>query len=230
MLNACDSMLMNIEIHHHGRFNSDARNPRYIGGYIDIIKNFDTDLLSFRDLDEFAEKYHYSAECLVHFITDGENMGNGMRLLYDDDTIRECVIVCKPFGKIELYVDHSFTDDMTIAKDKGKRGVNDDQVDEGDSDQSEEHDDSEDDDYHYKETETEDSESDSDGSFYIESDEELKENKRDSKLVREEMRKAMATAPFEESDFDSDELRSIASSSEDENCKIGYVGPPVEKN
>ena len=39
---------------------------------------------------------------------DGQNMCNRMRLLYDDDdnddTIRECVDVYKPYSKIELYL------------------------------------------------------------------------------------------------------------------------------
>ncbi|KAK1372901.1 hypothetical protein POM88_029094 [Heracleum sosnowskyi] len=147
-------------------------------------------------------------------------MGSGMRLLYDDDTIRDCTAVCKPFGVIKLYVDHSFTDDIDTTKNKCKEHVN-----EGDNGDETESENSEDEDFQYKETESEDSESD--GSFYIESDEELRENRKKRKDVREEIRKAMATAPFQESDFDYDELRSIASSSEDENYKIGYIGPPV---
>lgn len=37
----------------------------------------------------------------------------------------------------------------------------------------------------------------------------------------------MKCCDYDESNFDSDELRSIESSSEDENNKIGYVRPPV---
>ncbi|KAL1816161.1 hypothetical protein ACET3Z_018735 [Daucus carota] len=97
-----------------------------------------------RDLDDFARKYHYSADCPIHFINDGKYMENGMRLL----------------------------DDIATANEKGKKIV----VDEGDEgDEGEEWDDGEDEDYAYKETETE--ASDSEGSFYIESDEELRENK-----------------------------------------------------
>lgn len=48
-------------------------------------------------------------------------------------------------------------------------------------------------------------------------------NKKNYKTVKEGMREW----DYSESDFDSDELKSIGSSSEDENNKIGYVGPPV---
>ena len=40
---ACDSMTITVEINHHGSFHNDARNPRYIGGYVDVIKEFDAD-------------------------------------------------------------------------------------------------------------------------------------------------------------------------------------------
>lgn len=220
MMNACYSMFMDIEIHHHGTFTSDARNPRYIGGYIDVIKQFDIDLLSFRDLDDFADNYGYSAECLVHFKNDGKNMCNGMRLLYDDDTVRECVNVCKPYGKIELYIDHSFTDDLTV-KDKGKKPL----VEEEHSEDMEENDDSEDGDFEYNGSESEGS--DSGNSFVVESDEELRENQNKSKKFRDEMRAAMATpTAFNEEEYESDDLRSIDSSSEDENTNVGYIGPP----
>ncbi|XP_063946815.1 uncharacterized protein LOC135151687 [Daucus carota subsp. sativus] len=212
---------VDIELHHHGTFTADARNPIYIGGYVDVIKNFNTDFLSYRNLDEFAEKFNYSPECLVHFKNDGKNMFSGMRLLYDDVTIRECVKICEPYGKIELFVDHSFTKDL-VVKDKGKKlVVEDTRIDSGDGDQ---YNDSEDDDFVYEETGSEFS--DSTHSFVIESDDELEQNRLKKKQVQDTIKIAMAT-PFQESDFESDELMSIDSSSEDENRESGYIGPPV---
>ncbi|KAL1827631.1 hypothetical protein ACET3Z_006043 [Daucus carota] len=110
--------------------------------------------------------------------------------------------------------------------DRGKEVVEEDDGDDGNGDGGDgeggEYDDSEDEDYQYKGTESEESESD--GSFVGESDEELQKNKKNCRDFREDLRKAMATpadAEFEEDEFDSDELRSVDSSSEDENQKIG---------
>ena len=41
MINACYSMFMYIDIHQHSSFTPDARNTRYIGRYINVIKKFD---------------------------------------------------------------------------------------------------------------------------------------------------------------------------------------------
>ena len=227
-------MTITVEINHHGSFHNDARNPRYIGGYVDVIKEFDADTLSFRDLGEFAEKFNYNPESLAHFKRDGKNMSSGMRLLYDDESIRDCIEVSKPYGKIELYIDHWLDEGENVGNDKGKEVVEEDDGDDGNGDgddgEGEEYDDSEDEDYQYKGTESEESESD--GSFVGESDEELQKNKKNCRDFREDLRKAMATpadAEFEEDEFDSDELRSVDSSSEDENQKIGYIGPVTIK-
>ena len=49
---------MSVYIHHHDDFTPHL-NVKYVGGEVDVIYYFDTDLLSFRDLDEFAAKYKY---------------------------------------------------------------------------------------------------------------------------------------------------------------------------
>ncbi|XP_063942943.1 nonsense-mediated mRNA decay protein 2-like [Daucus carota subsp. sativus] len=199
-------MTITVEINHHGSFHNDARNPRYIGGYVDVIKEFDADTLSFRDLGEFAEKFNYNPESLAHFKRDGKNMSSGMRLLYDDESIRDCIEVSKPYGKIELYIDHWLDEGENVDNDRGKDFVEEDDGDDvnGDGDDGEggEYDDSEDEDYQYKGTESEESESD--GSFVGESDEELQKNKKNCRDFREDLRKAMATPA--DAEFEEDEV------------------------
>ncbi|KAL1816134.1 hypothetical protein ACET3Z_018708 [Daucus carota] len=57
--------------HHNGDFTTPP-NVKYIGGKTEIIKDFDCDTFSFRDLEEFAEKYAYDvASSLVNFKCDG---------------------------------------------------------------------------------------------------------------------------------------------------------------
>lgn len=96
-----------IRIHHHGEFGPEP-NPKYIGGEVEEINRFDTDLLSFRDLDMFAVKYHYSPSDLVYFKKDGTTFENAIILLYDEKTVREMVNIHRPLGLrvIDLYVDH----------------------------------------------------------------------------------------------------------------------------
>lgn len=61
----------------------------------------------------------------------------------------------------------------------------------------------------------------------VESDEELLFNKQNKKLFKHEMNNAMVDNTSDEPEYDSNEFRSIGSSSEDENFKFGNVGPPA---
>ncbi|WOG92107.1 hypothetical protein DCAR_0311366 [Daucus carota subsp. sativus] len=78
---------MNIYVHHHGELNYDGINC-YNGGIVDVIPKFDIDLLSFRDLLEFARDYKYDLNSLVYYQYDGHSFAKGVMLLYDDDSVR----------------------------------------------------------------------------------------------------------------------------------------------
>lgn len=96
---------VSVYIHHHGDFTPHP-NVKYVGGEVDVINDFDTDLLSFRDLDEFVAKYKYDPNDLVYFKNDGRTSKSGTRLLFDDNTVREKVEIHGTLGRIDLYVDH----------------------------------------------------------------------------------------------------------------------------
>ena len=93
-----------LYLHQHGDF-TPPPNVRYIGGKVEVISDFDCDTLSFRDLEEFANKYSYDSDSLVYFKCDGHSFSQGTRLVYNDVSVRELIELCKPYGKIELYVD-----------------------------------------------------------------------------------------------------------------------------
>ncbi|WOG86990.1 hypothetical protein DCAR_0206209 [Daucus carota subsp. sativus] len=103
--------LISIYVHHHGEL-SHVPKVEYKGGKVDFILGFDTDVFSFRDLDDFAEKYGYSPTDLVYFQTSGMSIEGGVKLLYDDNTVREMVDIHKPLGRIDLYVDHYEFDEV----------------------------------------------------------------------------------------------------------------------
>lgn len=49
-MNTCVS----LHIHHHGKF-TELPKCDYIGGWVDVIEKYDTDLSCFRDLDDWAK-------------------------------------------------------------------------------------------------------------------------------------------------------------------------------
>ena len=131
--------------------------------------------------------------------------------------------MCKPYGMVEIYGDSSLTN-AAIEGDKGDN-VNGEKAGEAGYDiEFEEDKDSEDPAYEYNLDGEEIEELDSGASDVDDaSDEELVRNKKNYRNVKNEMKEW----DYEESDFNFDELRSISSSSEDENSKIGSVGPPM---
>lgn len=58
-----------VYLHHHSDFTSPP-NVKYLGGKVKVIFNFYTDIMSFRDLEEFGKKYCYDANSLVYFKCD----------------------------------------------------------------------------------------------------------------------------------------------------------------
>ena len=106
--------------HHNGDFTTPP-NVKYIGGKTEIIKDFDCDTFSFRDLEEFAEKYAYDvASSLVNFKCDGFSFEKGMRVIYNDNSVRELIDICKPYGRIYLYVDHFDLDEVIDGPNEGE--------------------------------------------------------------------------------------------------------------
>ena len=104
------STLMNIEVNHYGQF--PPQPPCFhIGGKCDVMPNVDTDTLSFRGREDWARQCGYNPESLVYFKTNGHDFSNGVRLLYDDGSIRDMVCLCGQYVKVEVYVDSSLTDE-----------------------------------------------------------------------------------------------------------------------
>lgn len=86
------STLATVEVNHHGEF---VPQPEcvYIGGKCDVVDNVDTDTLSFRDLDDWAAMFNYSPESLIYFKNNGHDYTDGIRMLYDDNSVRDMVSV-----------------------------------------------------------------------------------------------------------------------------------------
>lgn len=70
-----DISTVNIELHHHGKF-LDYPECYYIGGNIEVLNDIDTDLLSFRDLENWAKLYKYNSNCLMYLKNDGHSFQN----------------------------------------------------------------------------------------------------------------------------------------------------------
>lgn len=231
---------VNITLHHHGYFASLSPSTfSYVNEICEVIEDVDPDLFSFWDLEDYAKQYGYEPECKVYFKADGHSFKKGFRILFDDASVRDMINLCLPYGMIDLFVDHTTTEirSLEIPKTPQQTTKNSDDEQLGyDSD-----DESEDSDY---EVDGEYSETDSDDMQMSEgfenSDDELVDCRKMYKSVKDDMSKGtqggtqggpehVMNEDSDESAFNNDELRSIGSSSEDENNKIGYVGPPIKK-
>lgn len=226
---------LDIFIHHHGSFASPPR-CEYIGGKIDYLLDINSDVISFDHLLNYAVAFDYDYEnSLVYFQCDGHSFEKGVRILYDEKSVREMVDLCIPFGNIHLFVDHFNLDDL-ISNDEPNGEPND------EPNEGSENSDKDDPDFVGEESGDSDV---SDGSGDVVSEfmndgsddelAELMENKKKKMREKEEMGKIIIynkknrvenECDDRESDSLSDNMRSLSSSSEDENCKKGYIGPP----
>ncbi|KAL1827009.1 hypothetical protein ACET3Z_005421 [Daucus carota] len=224
-----------LYLHHHGDFTKPP-NVKYVGGKTEIIKDFDADLFSFRDLEEFAEKFAYDvSSSLGNFKCNGYSFEKGMRVIYDDNSVRDLIKICMPYGRIELYVDHFDLDEVIDCPNEGEGEGN--KFDSGDPVEAnmggndEFSDDTDEGDPEYKESsETEESEDESFVPDEYGSDNEMNAIRENFKKFKQGLVDSMNIRNEnvgEESEFDSENenLRSLSSSSEDENAKIGYIGP-----
>ncbi|KAK1355046.1 hypothetical protein POM88_048302 [Heracleum sosnowskyi] len=97
-----------IHLHHHGEFtpNSCNGNVGYVGGVVEVIDNVDTDTLTFFDFEDYALKYDFSKDDFLYFLTDGRSFKGGVRLPYDDESVRNLVSLSLRYKKIDIYVHH----------------------------------------------------------------------------------------------------------------------------
>ncbi|KAL8113628.1 hypothetical protein AgCh_020812 [Apium graveolens] len=235
-------MSTTIYLHHHGDF-TPPPTVTYVGGRTEVIKDFDSDLLSFRDLEDFAIKYEYDVNALVYFKCDGHNFKDGTRLIYDDVSVRDLVALSKPYGRIDLYVDHFDLDELVDVPHTPKQsnkiasvvekiveveivGDNNEKEEDGLSDDTDDPDDPE----YENVSESEESNEESEvPDNECGSDDELHAIRANAKKFKDSLYNAMNIPQKSPSSFESQNLRSLSSSSEDENSKIGYVGPPNPK-
>ena len=99
------STRLNVYVHHHGYL--DSSKPSYEGGEVDTV-NLDTDEFSFRDLEDFGKEFGYDPSSLVYFKTNGHTFADGVKVVYDDESVRELIDVSMSSGCIDLYIDHCF--------------------------------------------------------------------------------------------------------------------------
>ena len=223
---------IDVHVHHRGYFVHPPNGiVQYVGGKVDELVE-DTEKMCFADLEHYSVAFGYdTGSSLVYFQNDGHSFDNNVRVLYNDDGIKEMIEICKPFGCINLFVDHFDLEDLqtedVIREEKlmGEKEL-------GDS--------SSEDDPDYV-AEGQDSESD-EPEFYTDgSDGELMKNVNNRRIrkaaeankINFELRRTMIKEReknIEEEDYLSDELMSLSSSSEDEAVKKGYIGPPPVKN
>lgn len=78
----------------------------YKGGKVEIYPCVDVDFICMTAIKSFAEALDYDSNAKVYFKNNGQTSESGYRLVHDDDSIRDMVKVCLPFGVVEFFVDH----------------------------------------------------------------------------------------------------------------------------
>ncbi|WOH00349.1 hypothetical protein DCAR_0519708 [Daucus carota subsp. sativus] len=102
------SSRVSIELHHHGDFTPNAfkGNAGYVGGTVDTIDIQDPNKLTMYDLNKYALKYGCSRTDFLYFLCDGHSFNKGIRLLYDDESVRKMISLSLRYKKIKIFVDH----------------------------------------------------------------------------------------------------------------------------
>ena len=224
---------IDVFVHHRGYFAHPPNGTiQYVGGDVDRVME-DTDTMCFADLEDYSVAFdYYRGNSLVYFQCDGHSFEKNVRVLYDDASMKEMIEVCQPFGSIHLFVDHFDLEHLQdLAAEKENSNNPEYEWSEGSNDDDPEFD-----------IENED-ESDSENNHELmsdESDPELIANVREMKIRKAaaankknaELRKFFLKSrddENEQSDYLSDEMRSLSSSSEDETFNKVYIRLPLSK-
>ncbi|KAL8097277.1 hypothetical protein AgCh_030417 [Apium graveolens] len=199
-----------IHLHHHGKFTPKAFNGEcgYIGGRIDIINDVDTDIFCTRDLEDYAVTSNYSKNDFHYFKRNGHNFKDGIRKEFEES--EECIV-----EGVEDEDDWDFDDEDSEDSEYELVGECEDNGDDEDFDEE---------DY--------EKEGEFDFGKDWDSDDMREEGEPEiPKKVSRENNRSMERNDdnndhllCSEDEFDSNKLRSLPSSSEDENVKKGYVG------
>ena len=72
---------VSVHVHHHGDFTPHP-NVKYVGAEVDVIEDFDTDLLCFRDMEEFAANLIWNKNKKLD-----KNKQNNMKTIKADITL-----------------------------------------------------------------------------------------------------------------------------------------------
>lgn len=245
------SSRVSIELHHHGDFtpNTSKGNARYVGGTVDTIDILDPNKLTMYDLNKYALKYGYIRIDFLYFFCDGHIFNRGIRLFYDDESVRKMISLSLWYKKIKIYVDHqkrfqyrgkkdndiggsvSNPCDWVEEEDEGHVDAGEGDIDGGQGDLDVGEDDLVGGEGYLDVAEDAfDSEDSEDPDYQAE---EVTESETDEELV--DARKARkekgdeSDSEYAEGDYNSEELRTDASSSDDENLKQDYVGIALGK-
>lgn len=207
------STIVSIRLHHHGEFAVDRGKSLYKHGRVDIIRDVDTDKLSTLELQEYADEFNYAKTDVLYYQTDGHTFKKGVRICYDDDSIRSMINACLPYKEIKLFVDHVKKSDCASGDVVNEKAA----VTESDIDRE------------IDEMFGSD-EIDEDPDYELESEMEISEHETDSEIDKSQLFKSQRIEEEGDSDdeyqFDSDELRSEDESSGDEFLQQGYLPMP----
>lgn len=113
---------VSIHLHQYGKFslNSFKGKHGYVGVAVDIINDVDTDTLTVFNFEGYTLKYGYYTTDFVYFLCDGRSFKSGLRLPYDDNSVRNMVDLSLLYKKLKINVDNQHKlDDIDMDNDLG---------------------------------------------------------------------------------------------------------------
>ncbi|KAK8990666.1 hypothetical protein V6N11_028631 [Hibiscus sabdariffa] len=96
-----------IRFHHCGAFEGNPKST-YLDGKVQVVEHHDIEKLCYWDLLSMVHQLKYGlnkVKCL-YFLEPGKSLEDGLKLLFDDNSVLEFSNCLKSVGEISIYVDH----------------------------------------------------------------------------------------------------------------------------
>ncbi|KAK9000281.1 hypothetical protein V6N11_080784 [Hibiscus sabdariffa] len=96
-----------IRFHHCGAFEGNPKST-YLDGKVQVVEHHDIEELCYWDLLLMVHQLKYGlnkVKCL-YFLEPGKSLEDGLKLLFDDNSVLEFSNCLKSVGEISIYVDH----------------------------------------------------------------------------------------------------------------------------
>ena len=102
-----------IRFHYEGRFVGEGSNLKYVNETVDDL-TFDPDKVSFFELMNVCENAGFMNIRRIFYLIPGRTIGDGLRLVWDDDTTLDMIGYMLDYGVVDIFIDHGIDEPEII--------------------------------------------------------------------------------------------------------------------